>query len=305
MSATGYLIGVDVGGTSMRASAVTTTGTELARHRLPTSAELDPQRTLDRLIAELRAFLPPDTGKPRAIGLGVPGHVSAGVVRRAANLGWRDHPLAALLRASTGVDRISVSNDAAATALAESAARGHRGGVLVVPLGTGVSGALVRDGVLLGGDSGAAGELGHAPVIPGGEPCACGSSGCVEAYASARSVVRRFRSAGGRAHDAADVVAAVAAGDSRAAAVWDSACDALARGIAGAVALTDPGLVVLGGGLSAAGEALREPVDRRLAELLPWRDAPRLELAVLGQEAGLTGAVALAAAAIGDGQRAP
>jgi glucokinase len=145
------------------------------------------------------------------------------------------------------------------------------------------------------GAAGLAGEIGHVPVFPGGEPCACGQHGCAEAYASAGAVARRYATAARTAPVPAEVVLARAAdGDEVARVVLGEAVVALSRTILGVVLLADPELVVLGGGMSAARAALTDPVGEELRRALRWRTPPPVVVSHFGPEAGARGAALLA-----------
>lgn len=234
-----------------------------------------------------------------AIGLCTPGLVDSetGTVLVAVNLGWRDLPIAGLLRARYGVP-VAVAHDARAAATAEIAARTAAGRdvdeLVFIPIGTGVSASLVVDGRLVTGAAGGAGEVGHVCVRPGGEPCTCGQRGCVEAYASARNIRRRYREAGGTIDGATDEIVAAVDTDPVAAAVWADAVDALAAGVAMLAAVLDPAVVVVGGGLGESGERLLAPLRTAVDARLGWRPSPRIEQSLAGAGAGLAGAALLA-----------
>ncbi|WP_288468161.1 ROK family protein [uncultured Curtobacterium sp.] len=234
-----------------------------------------------------------------AIGLCTPGVVdsAAGTVVVAVNLDWHDLPIADLLRERYGVP-VAVAHDARAAATAEIAARTAAGrdvGEMVfIPIGTGISASLVVDGRLVVGAAGGAGEVGHVCVRPGGEPCTCGQRGCVEAYASARNIRRRYRAAGGTIDGATDEIVAAVDTDPVAAAVWADAVDALAAGVAILSAVLDPAVVVVGGGLGESGERLLAPLRTAVDARLGWRPSPRIEQSLAGAGAGLAGAALLA-----------
>jgi glucokinase len=167
--------------------------------------------------------------------------------------------------------------------------------VLYVSIGTGLAGALVTAGTVVHGAAGLAGEIGHVPVVPDGEACACGQRGCAEAYASAASVSRRYAQArGGPRVPAERVLAAAAEGDESARAVLADAVVALTRMVLGVVLLADPEAIVLGGGMAAAGRALTEPLSHGLRRALLWRAPPPLLLSRFGTDAGARGAALLA-----------
>jgi glucokinase len=167
--------------------------------------------------------------------------------------------------------------------------------VLFIAIGTGIAAAHVVDGRALSGAHGAAGEVGHVIVRPGGPQCGCGARGCLEAVASASAIGRRYAELSGIADAAAfDVAARAAAGEPLATAVWRDAVEALADGLLTAQALYDAGIVVLGGGLAEAGEALLAPLHTALDQRVTFHRMPRLVRAALGDTAGCLGAALLA-----------
>lgn len=302
MVLTDAVLAVDLGGTSIKASVVDRDGTEAARVDHPAGAADGPERVLANLHAavdETRAAATA-THRVRALGVAVLGVVDSerGVAVYSANAGWRDLPLADLLRQRHGLP-VAIDHDVRAAARAElrrGALRDVRNG-LYVAVGTGIAAAVVVDGRVVPGEAGMAGELGHVPVFPGGEPCACGQRGCAETYASAASVARRYAERTGRAASAVsapEVIAAAADGDPDAAAVWDDALVALTRALTAGVLLLDPARIVLGGGLSLAGDALTGPLADRLAAALAWRSAPPVAAGRFGADAGRLGAAELA-----------
>ncbi|MCJ1715688.1 ROK family protein [Curtobacterium sp. VKM Ac-2922] len=306
----GAVVAVDVGGTTVKGQ-VRIGDVVLDRVVVPTSGGVEPvpagpggaalaavRSVIDRLVTSARA-----AGHPLvAIGLCTPGVVDseAGRVVVAVNLGWQDLPIVDLLRERYGVP-VAVAHDARAAATAEIAARAAAGRdvdeMVFIPIGTGVSASLVVDGRLVVGAAGGAGEVGHVCVRPGGEPCTCGQRGCVEAYASARNLRRRYREAGGTLDGGAPEIIDAIDTDPVAAAVWADAVDALGAGVAILAAVLDPAVVVIGGGLGEAGERLLVPLRDAVDARLGWRPAPRIEQSLVGAGAGLAGAAVLASAA--------
>jgi glucokinase len=270
------VIGIDVGGTGIKAARLE--GTAIAQRRdVPTPAAGVPE-AIAAVAAELM------TDAVTAVGVVVPGVVADGVVHYSANLAWRDVPLRHMLTDALGRP-VAVGHDVTAAGLAEA----DGGDLLYVSVGTGIGGAVVAAGQLMLGARSLAGEIGHVPVWPDGEPCACGQRGCLETYASAAAVARRH----GAVSSAADVVARLGQ-DARADEVWTTATTALGIALAGATLLLDPPRIVLGGGLAQAGDALLEPVRTELARRLAWRPAPPVAGAAHGADAGIRGAALLA-----------
>lgn len=288
------VVAVDVGGTTLKGAAFHSDGSVLARLAVPTfsvgSGAEDGLRWLIRdLIRRLRSL----DLRIEAIAVSSPGLVDSvsGTVRRAVNLGWSEVPLKQRLEHEFDLP-VLLEHDARAGALGERAARDD-GGALVedfafIPIGTGVACAAITSGGLIRGAGGAAGEFGHIPVVPNGRRCACGQRGCVEAYASANSIVRRYRSLGGTARSMTEIAARLA-GDAIARQAWAEAMDALATGIIGITAILDPAAIVIGGGVAGAGAALLDPLRTQLAARLTWRLPPLVLGSVLGTRASLIG----------------
>lgn len=288
-------VAVDVGGTAIKCGLVDAAGHLVHEERHPTGARCGPDAVVATIVsvaADLagaaRGF-----GGAAAVGLGVPGIVdgAAGVARYAANIGWRDVPFAALVADATGL-RAVLGHDVRNGALAEArrGAGAGRRSVYFLAIGTGVAGGLVVDGQIEDGATGQAGEIGHLTVRRGGPRCRCGGRGCLEAIASASRIAARYRRAARGRGTARDVARLVDADDPVATAVWTEAIAALADALAAQVVLADPGCIVLGGGLSLAGETLRAPLAAALAERIAFRTPPPLLLAGLGDRAGLIGA---------------
>lgn len=297
---TSVVVALDVGGTGIKCAVVD--GDARVRHteRHATGRERGPAAVIATILdiaAGLARTAAANDHLVRAVGLVVPGIVdeSAGVAVWSANLGFRDVPLRKLLEERLGVPA-ALGHDVRAGGLAEArlgAGRGHRH-VLVVPVGTGIAAAHVVDGKVFAGAHGAAGEIGHIVVRPDGPPCECGLRGCLEAIASASAVARRFGERTGRTTTADGVVALVGAGDPDAGAVWRETVDALADGLLTGIALFDPAVVVIGGGLAEAGDALMVPLRAALRSRITFHREPRLCRAALGDEAGCLGAALLA-----------
>jgi glucokinase len=285
------VIAVDIGGTSIKAIAVDALGDIAHEVRVPTAGGgRQPLRQLDAVLRESREALE-ETSTLARIGIAVPGLVdtAAGIVRLAANLGWRDVTVRHQLEDAFSVPVI-VDNDARVGALAERIWSWPDGGDLAfVPIGTGVSASHSAFGRAVEGATGAAGEFGHLRAVVGGELCTCGNRGCVEAYASAANILARYRARGGSAQTVPAIVAARTS-DAIAAQVWEDAVTALSAGLLSLITLLDPSRIIIGGGLSLAGDALLDPVRTRLAADLAWRPVPPVLASALGAHSALVGA---------------
>jgi glucokinase len=298
-----HVIALDVGGTGMKAALVGADGELLHRARRATGRERGPDAVVADILdfaRDLRAHGIDRYGEPAsAAGVAVPGIVDEadGVAVYAANLGWRDVPLRALLAERLGGIPVALGHDVRAGGLAEGRIGAGRGAdrFLFVPLGTGIAGAIGIDGRVEAGAHGFAGEIGHIVVRPGGAPCPCGQRGCLERFASASAVSEAWAAAcGDPGADAADCAKAVASGDARAIEVWQEAVDALADGLVTALTLLDPRTLIIGGGLAEAGETLFTPLREAVRRRVTFQKLPSLVPAALGDTAGCLGAGLLA-----------
>ena len=310
----GLTVGVDVGGTKIAAGVVDEKGEILERRRLDSPAT--DSEAIEATIAELVLELKRDHDI-EAVGVGAAGFVDVrrSTVLFAPNLAWRDEPLKAELERLTDLP-VVVENDANAAAWGEFAFGGGKDvdDLLLVTVGTGVGGGLVLDGKLHRGAFGVAAEIGHFRVVPQGRPCGCGQYGCWEQYASGSALVRDARERLGAGGDDVQALLERAGGDPEAVTgpiVTEAAQsgDAVAvellaevgrwlgEGIASLTAVLDPAVVVIGGGVSEAGDLLLDPIREHFLATLTARDyRPHLEIrpAELGNRAGLIGAADLA-----------
>ncbi len=278
--------GIDIGGTTVKIGLF-----EDERLLDKWSVPTDIHNSGTRILPDIIASLP---GPADGAALAVPGAVLPdGTVNRCVNLGWEICHPAGEFTVRTGIP-CRVLNDANAAALAEQRLGGGKGyeSVLFVALGTGIGAGVVLDGRLRVGARGAAGELGHLCVDPQEtDACGCGNHGCLEQYCSATGVCRLAAREGLTGLSCKEVFDLAQTGDVRAMRAVDRACDALGRGLSGACAIVDPEMVVLGGGVSMAGEFLRRKV-RDAFEKYAFHACldTEIRLATLGSDAGLYGA---------------
>ncbi len=296
------VLGLDVGGTALKAVAIAEDGAILRRAQAPTDRGAGHEAVIDnavRLLDDLRGTLRDDGHAPQSIGVVVPGVVdeAAGIATFSANLGWRDVPVRRLLESRLGLP-VTLGHDVRAGAMAEGAVGSAQAvrEYAFLAIGTGIAAALVLDGRIWRGAHGLAGELGHVQVASAGAMCACGKRGCLETVASAAAIASRYNTQRGAGSDvdAAGVWARRAEGDAVAAEVWAEAIDALARALAQMQAMVDIDLIVLGGGLAGAGEELLAMLASAIGRRLTFEHRPRLALAALGDQAGCIGAAMLA-----------
>ncbi len=294
-------------------------GTILERRTAPTPSH-SPRAVEDAivdLVAELRGLQP----AVESVGIGAAGWVDTrqAVVAFSPHLAWRNEPLAQQLAQRIDLPLI-VDNDANAAAWAEYRFGAGRGSSVMVciTLGTGIGGGLVVNGDLFRGTYGMAGEWGHMISVPGGHRCECGNRGCWEQYASGNALVREARELArtnspmayrllellGPDPDAITgpgVTAAAVQGEATAIELLADVGHWLGQGIANLAAALDPDLVVVGGGVSAAGDLLLDPARQAFARTLTgrgFRTPARIEVAHFRNDAGLIGAADLARHAI-------
>jgi glucokinase len=290
----GLALAVDVGGTTIKAELVDPAGTALAAEQRPTPPGVEARDA----IAEVgRALLAKADGEPvLGAGVVVPGLVDreAGVATYSANIGWRDLELVRSLGVAWRLP-VRIGNDVASGGVAE-----HRLGagagtdhLAFVPIGTGIAGSIVSGGRLLSGARGETAEIGHMRVRPGIR-CACGRDGCLEAVASASAIARRYTSLSGEPVTGARDVAARLGTDAFARGVWQDAVEALADALGIVSLLVGPALVVIGGGLSRAGDALLAPLRVAVHERATVVQAAQVTASTLGDRGGVIGAALLA-----------
>lgn len=233
------------------------------------------------------------------VGIGVPGTVDRKnkVVRYSNNIGWKQVELARRMAAYFPVP-IQIANDADCAALGEAVAGAGREfqDVVMLTLGAGVGGGIILDGEIYEGRGTGGSELGHMVIVEDGEVCTCGRKGCLEAYASVTALLRDAARAAGRKMEAEEIFAQAAAGDERLQKVLDTYVRRLGVGIVNIVNIFRPQLVLLGGALSAQCEVLLEPLRKMLREGCfggAGGELPEIEIASLGNKAGIIGAASL------------
>jgi glucokinase len=312
-------IGIDIGGTKVAGGVVDVDGkvTHRARRDTPDRSKSPSvvEGTIVEVVTELLHFVGPES--VAAVGIGAAGFVAAdrATVVFAPHLSWRHEPLRQALQKRVAVP-IFVDNDANAAVWAEwkfGAAQGETH-VMMITLGTGIGGGILINAQVQRGRFGIAGEFGHMQVVPGGHRCECGNRGCWEQYASGNALVREARSLLSAnspiASDLLDRVDGVV-GNLTGPLITEAARDGdptarellaeighwLGLGIANLAAAFDPGMFVIGGGVSAAGDLLLASARETFKRQLPgrgYRPEARIVAAQLGNDAGLIGAADLA-----------
>ena len=305
-----YMFGVDVGGTTVKLGFFRTTGELEDKWEIKTDTENNGQNILWDIAASIRSKLK-ERGvaldEVEGVGIGVPGAVlDSGVVNRCVNLGWGVTDVKQNLSGYLDGARVEVGNDANVAALGEMWNGGGKGyqSIVMVTLGTGVGGGVILNGRILGGATGAAGEIGHFKVNPDEtETCGCGKRGCLEQYASANGIARlaaRKLAAEPEAEtslrkipqpNSKDIFDAAKEGDAFAAALVEEVGELLGKACSYISCTVNPEAFVIGGGVSKAGPIVTDTIARYHRKMaFHASEDTKFELAVLGNDAGIYGA---------------
>ena len=310
-----YYVGIDLGGTNTKIGVVDKEGNKIFTTTMKTESIDGHKESLDRIANILKENLKEydikltDVG---GVGIGVPGPVVKGrIVKFFANFPWQENlDLAAEFEERLGL-KVKVDNDVNVITLGEmwkGAGKGHKN-VLGIAVGTGIGGGIIIDGNLVSGKNGTAGEIGHSKVVKDGKLCGCGQKGCWEAYASATGLIREaqgrlivnkknklYEDTKGREVEAKDIFDAAKDGDEFSMDIVDYEVDYLALGISNLLNILDPEIIVMGGGVSLAGDFLLDRLRERLKKYALPSALEGLEIveAELGNDAGILGAAHLA-----------
>jgi glucokinase len=303
-----HVLALDIGGTKLAAGVVNRSGDVLSFVRTPTKVEEGPEAAVKRLLELGHEALAASGRDVTAVGIGCGGPldpVTGRVLGPPGLPGWDDVPIVDLVAAAYGRPAF-LENDATAAVLGEYHYGPWQGvrHMLYLTVSTGVGGGLIVDGRVHRGAAGHGGEFGHVIIDWRGRVCGCGQRGCIEAYASGSSIARRAAealSAGAPSsmsgRPTAEAVAAHARkGDPLATRIWDETTAALGRALAVMVNVVEPQLVILGGGVTRAGDMLLLPVRRAALSqaMRPAGAAARVELSSHGDTVGVVGAAASA-----------
>ena len=310
-----YYIGLDVGGTNIKAGLVDPEGTVLYRTKAPTLANRASEEIAESMCLLVRTVLE-ESGVPasavESIGIGIPGVCSeeAGTVLYTPNINLSAFPLRAYIEKRFSLP-VHLGNDANCAALGEYFCLTERPrDMILITLGTGIGGGLILGGRLHAGFNGIAGEVGHILLVPDGAPCECGRKGCWESYASVSALVRQTR-AFVSAHPESPLAKGVGedlslicgktpfdfakAGDKDAQSLVDTWTGYVAEGLTDIVNIFQPELLLIGGAISAEGETLLAPLSRKVEDKMYKSCVPRpkIKAAAKGNDAGLIGAAFL------------
>ena len=305
-----YAFGIDIGGTTVKCGFFKNDGTFVEKWEIPTRKDNGGDLILPDIADAIRERLEKhgvSMDDVEGIGVGVPGPVlDDGVVNGCVNLGWGVFNVAEKLSDLLGGIRVVAGNDANVAALGEQWRGGGKGfkNVVMVTLGTGVGGGIIIGGRILPGGHGAAGEIGHMQMRKNETAvCGCGKKGCLEQYASATGIVRLAKLALADTTKPSslrslaevtskDIFDAAKTGDAMALKLVDTLGEMLGSALAHITAVVDPDVIVIGGGVSKAGQILLDAIVKhyRPAAFHACRDT-EFKLAVLGNDAGMYGAV--------------
>lgn len=309
-------VGIDIGGTGIKIGLVDEKLKLIGEGSIPTRTDIpfeDQVEAIARCVTDTAAAAGFHRKEDIAsVGVGIPGIANAdGEVIKCTNMGWFHMPFRKVFREYLDVP-VFIDNDANVAALAESVAGVSAGtsSSVFITIGTGIGSGIIINGRIWNGFHGIGGELGHVILDLDGVPCTCGNRGCLERYCSATALIRMGReavrdnpaslilsSAGGdpSAIEARTVIDAAREGDPVAVRVYGEYISYLAQAVASVVNLLDPEVIVIGGGVSKAGDFLMDPLRKEYPKYVIFNDQPlpEIKLAVLGSRAGVIGAAML------------
>ncbi|MGN0415904.1 MAG: ROK family glucokinase [Agathobacter sp.] len=306
-----YGFGVDVGGTTVKMGFFETDGRLIDKWEIRTNTQEHGKEILPDIAHAIDNKLAQEgisKSEVEGVGIGVPGPVrSDGVVNSCVNLGWGVFNVAEEFGSLTGL-KVKVGNDANVAALGEMWKGGAMGcsDVIMVTLGTGVGGGIIVDGHIVAGFNGAGGEIGHITVNNDEiEPCNCGQYGCLEQYTSATGIVRMAKRKLAKSNEetslrkfsnltAKDIFDEAKAGDTVALQLVDDLGEILGSALSNVACVVNPEVIVIGGGVSKAGQILIDTIRKHFVETSfhACRET-RFELASLGNDAGMYGCMRL------------
>jgi glucokinase len=306
-----YAIGIDIGGTSIKYSLVEETGKPLFENKIPSQATISREAVIAQIsdaIQDAIGFANSGKIKVSGIGIGTPGIINSTqrvILGGAENIkGWEKLKLADILEKEFNLP-VLLANDANAMALGETLYGAGQGceNIVFLTIGTGIGGAIIINGKLYSGYDNRGGELGHVPFIANGKQCACGSTGCFEAYASTSALINRFmeqttdtdKKLFREEINGELIVRLYKEGDPVAKKCIEEHCDFVGHGIAGFINIFSPELVIVGGGISESGEFYIEKICKNAFRYAMADCAinTKIVAAKLGNKAGYIGAAGL------------
>ncbi len=312
-----YYIGIDLGGTNIAVGITNEYGDIIEKH----SKKTNPEKPFEMLVSDIAKTAKETVCKAglsmsdiSAVGLGTPSCINpqTNLLVNANNLNWQNVPLYDELKKHFNVP-VFIQNDAACAALGETikGTASEYDDVVMVTLGTGVGGGIILNKRIFNGCDSMGAEIGHTKLVHNGLPCTCGQNGCFEAYASATALINQAKKAaksnpeslmtklcGGDLNEMNAKIPfdAEKQGDITAISVVDQYIDYLAAGISSLIVIFRPQIILLGGGISAEGDHLIEPLRKKLSDVTfsaKQIGIPEIAVATLGNDAGIIGAAML------------
>lgn len=296
-------IGIDIGGTSIKFGIINDEGKIIDKWSIATVIENNGEKIPEYILESIQHGVKNNNlelNSIKGIGIGVPGPVKNGVVLRAVNLGWKQLPLKSLIENKLNIP-VALLNDANSAALGELW-RGSNESIrdaLFVTLGTGVGGGVIIDKKIINGTNASGGEIGHIPVVSTeNRICGCGNKNCLETFASANGflkttqVMLKEHGDNETVKNTKDIFDLIQKGNALAEEALTFTLDCLGMAIAGVLNTIDPQEVIIGGGLSEAGEALLRPLEQKINEYAFPQIKHNFDIrkATLGNDAGILGA---------------
>lgn len=311
-----WIVGVDVGGTTVKIGIISAEGDIQSKWEIKTDKTDGGQRIMDDVWTSIdqklaEAAIP--VSQVLGIGMGAPGFIDGetGYIYEAVNIGWKEYDLPAHLKGLSGLP-VFVENDANVAVLGENwkGAGRQEKNVIAITLGTGVGGGIIANGEIVNGANGMAGEIGHMTIEKNGKPCNCGRYGCLETIASATGIVRQaldIIKAGNSSGmlmehyqkhgdiTTKDIFQFAAAGDKEATSIIEYTADILGMVIANMGTIINPSRVLIGGGVSKAGNQLLDEIQAAFNKyaLERVKEICGMRIAELGNDAGIIGAAFL------------
>ena len=288
-----YRIGIDLGGTKIEGIALDLHGVEVKRRRITTEADGGPAHIIKRIAGLYAGLVYAIDDAPHTVGVGTPGAISqrTGLLKNSNTVCLNGQPLHAMLEAALH-HPVRLENDANCFALAEAlqgAGHGHAC-VFGVIMGTGCGGGIVLDGRVRTGPQGIAGEWGHMVIDPAGPPCYCGARGCVETFISGGGLENRFRLANAHSLAAARIATGATAGEAACVAAMEDFYARFGQAMANLIAVLDPDIIVIGGGLSNIDGLYTRGVAEVAKRVFSDELTTPIVRNILGDSAGVIGA---------------
>ena len=296
MNSPAYRIGIDLGGTKIEGVAIDGAGREVERRRVATEAQGGPAHIVARIATLYAGLVYAIDDTPHTLGIGTPGALStrSGLLKNSNTVCLNGQPLKQMLQTALH-HRLRIENDANCFALAEALLGAGRGieCVFGVIMGTGCGGGIVINGQVRTGPQALAGEWGHMVIDPAGLPCYCGARGCVETFISGGGLEAHFRARHGVTLSAEQIHQGASTGDPRCVAAMTDFHARFGRAVANLIAVLDPDIIVLGGGLSNVDTLYTEGVAQVRAQVFNDELTTPIVRNALGDSAGVIGAALL------------